>query len=242
MIGTLSRFVPARWRPGNGAVESIANPGPKIGTWGTRMRGHALGVAVAAVVLTWIAYATTVEMVWMFWREAPLPSSPVAALEPLRIANQYGLFAVMTPHRYEIEFQGSNDGKTWTPYTFRFKPQDVNERPGIYAPYQPRFDWNLWFASLTTWQNALIVPLTEERLLEGDKDVLGLFRGDPFAAQPPKFVRAVLWQYWFSTPEEKRAQGIWWTRKLLGTYAPTIMRAPDGRFVEMQAPTLEGLP
>jgi hypothetical protein len=201
-----------------------------------------LGVAVAAVMLTWIAYATTAEMVWMFWREAPLPSSPVAALEPLRIANQYGLFATMTPHRYEIEFQGSNDGKTWTPYEFRFKPQDVKERPGIYAPYQPRFDWNLWFASLTTWQNALIVPLTEERLLEGDKDVLALFRGDPFRAAPPKMVRAVLWQYWFSTPEEKRTQGVWWTRKLLGTYAPTVVRRSDGKFVEVEAPTLDGPP
>ena len=238
----LRRFVPARWRPESGALDCLASPGPRIGTWGTRIHGDAVGVAVAAVLLTWIAYVTTVEMVWMFWREAPLPSSPVAALEPLRIANQYGLFAVMTPHRYEIEFQGSNDGKTWTPYTFRFKPQDVSERPGIYAPYQPRFDWNLWFASLTTWQSAMIVPLTEERLLEGDQDVLGLFRGNPFAAQPPKFVRAVLWQYWFSTPEEKRTQGVWWTRKLLGTYAPTIMRAPDGRFVELQAPTLEGTP
>jgi hypothetical protein len=235
--GALRRFVPARWRAGVEAKDERAaiEAKPLKGLSG-------IGVAVAAVMLTWIAYVTTVELVWMFWREAPLPSSPVAALEPLRIANQYGLFAVMTPHRYEIEFQGSNDGKTWAPYTFRFKPQDVNERPGIYAPYQPRFDWNLWFASLTTWQSALIVPLTEERLLEGDQDVLRLFRGDPFAAAPPKFVRAVLWQYWFSTPEEKRTQGVWWTRKLLGTYAPTVVRLPDGRFVEVQAPTLDGPP
>jgi hypothetical protein len=231
----LRRFVPARWRGGVDADGAVAELNPLKGLSG-------LGVAVAAVMLTWIAYATTAEMVWMFWREAPLPSSPVAALEPLRIANQYGLFATMTPHRYEIEFQGSNDGKTWTPYEFRFKPQDVKERPGIYAPYQPRFDWNLWFASLTTWQNALIVPLTEERLLEGDKDVLALFRGDPFAAAPPKMVRAVLWQYWFSTPEEKRTQGVWWTRKLLGTYAPTVMRRSDGKFVEVEAPTLDGPP
>ena len=233
----LRRFVPARWRAGVEAKDERAaiEAKPLKGLSG-------IGVAVAAVMLTWIAYVTTVELVWMFWREAPLPSSPVAALEPLRIANQYGLFAVMTPHRYEIEFQGSNDGKTWTPYLFRFKPQDVTERPGIYAPYQPRFDWNLWFASLTTWQSATIVPLTEERLLEGDQDVLGLFRGDPFASAPPKFVRAVLWQYWFSTAEEKRTQGVWWTRKLLGTYAPTIMRSPDGRFVELEAPTLEGTP
>jgi len=235
--GALRRLVPKRWRSGveadseRAVVEVKSLKGP-----------DGIGVAVGAVLLTWIAYATTAEMVWMFWREAPLPSSPVAALEPLRIANQYGLFATMTPHQYEIEFQGSNDGKMWTPYRFRFKPQDVSERPGIYAPYQPRFDWNLWFASLTTWQEAPIVPLTEERLLEGDKDVLALFRGDPFGAAPPKRVRAVLWQYWFSTPEEKRTQGVWWTRKLLGTYAPTVVRLPDGRFAEVEASTLNGPP
>ena len=199
-------------------------------------------VAVTAVALTWIGYATTAQLVEMFWPEAPLPNAPVAALEPFRVANAYGLFAVMTPHRYEIEFQGSNDGQTWTPYLFRYKPQDVRERPGIYAPYQPRFDWNLWFASLTSWQQAPIVPLTEERLLEGDRDVLGLFRGDPFAGQPPRMVRAVLWQYWFSTPEEKRTQGVWWRRELLGTYAPTVERLPDGRFAETEAPTLDGPP
>ena len=246
---TLRRFVPARWRAGVAlSTESLAHvPEAGHGAPGVveakPVRPLAgLGIAVTAVMLTWIAYATTAEMVWMFWREAPLPGTPASALEPLRIANQYGLFAVMTPHRYEIEFQGSNDGKTWLPYTFRFKPQDVKERPGIYAPYQPRFDWNLWFASLTNWQSALIVPLTEERLLEGDKDVLELFRGDPFAAAPPKMVRAVLWQYWFSTPEEKRTEGIWWTRKLLGTYAPTVVRRSDGKFVVIEAPTLDGPP
>jgi hypothetical protein len=239
--GTLRRFVPARWRAGVEPEDVSAVVVKKEGAKPvTPLSG--LGVAVTAVLLTWIAYATTAEMVWMFWREAPLPGAPAVALEPLRIANQYGLFAVMTPHRYEIEFQGSNDGQTWTPYTFRYKPQDVKERPGIYAPYQPRFDWNLWFASLTNWQSALIVPLTEERLLEGDKDVLELFRGNPFAGAPPKMVRAVLWQYWFSTPEEKRTQGVWWTRKLLGTYAPTVVQRPDGKFVEIQAPTLDGPP
>ena len=74
---------------------------------------------------------------------------PERALEPFRIANAYGLFATMTEARYEIEFQGSADsGRTWIAYPFRYKPQDVMERPRIYAPYQPRFDWNLWFASL----------------------------------------------------------------------------------------------
>jgi len=30
----------------------------------------------------------------------------------------------MTRGRYEIEFQGSDDGQTWLIYPFRFKPQD----------------------------------------------------------------------------------------------------------------------
>jgi hypothetical protein len=242
---TLLRFVPGRWRSG---ISLAALPHRDDSSEPEETRppstSHLAGlrIAVTAVTLTWIGYATTAELIQMVWGSAPLPSAPVLALEPLRIANQYGLFAVMTPHRYEIEFQGSNDGTTWTPYLYRFKPQDVHERPGIYAPYQPRFDWNLWFASLTSWQQAPIVPLTEEKLLEDDPYVLALFRANPFPSQPPTFVRAVLWQYWFSTPEEKRTQGIWWTRQLLGTCAPTLRRLPDGRFSEVAAPTLEGPP
>ena len=67
-----------------------------------------------------------------------------------------------------------------------------------------------------------------------------LFAGNPFAAAPPKYVRAVLWQYWFTSMAEKRATGNWWRRQLLGTYAPTIAKAPNGRFVILQDATLSG--
>jgi hypothetical protein len=196
----------------------------------------AIWLAVAAVMLTWIFYDTTAEMIEIPFRTLPLPTLPIEALEHFRIANQYGLFAVMTNGRYEIEFQGSNDGQSWTPYPFRYKPQVLNETPRIYAPYQPRFDWNLWFASLGDWRQDDIVPLTEERLLENNKDVLALFRGDPFSQVPPRYVRAVLWQYWFTTREQKRTTGNWWRRQLLGLYAPVLSRAPDGRFAVVQWP------
>jgi len=198
---------------------------------------RAIKLAASAVLLSWIAYATIAELVWMFVR-LPLPTSPVAALEPFRIANQYGLFAVMTRGRYEIEFQGSNDGQNWTPYPFRYKPQALNEAPGIYAPYQPRFDWNLWFASLTTWRDAPIVANTEERLLANDKDVLALFRGNPFPASPPRQIRAVLWQYWFTSIAEKRATGNWWRREYLGLYAPLLERGADGSIQVIELPNL----
>jgi hypothetical protein len=191
-----------------------------------------------AVALTWIFYATVVPFAQMFWRGVPLPAKPVVWLEPFRIANQYGLFAVMTPHRYEIEFQGSNDGQHWVAYRFRYKPQDLRERPRIYAPYQPRFDWNLWFASLGSWQQNAIVPQTEELLLNNDRAVLGLFSGNPFPYVPPRLVRAVLWQYWFSSLEEKRSEGVWWRRQFLGIYAPTLTRLPAGRFAIVDDATI----
>ena len=80
-------------------------------------------------MLAWIFYATSLLLVRMLWRSVPLPMAPVAALDPFRIANRYGLFAVMTPARYEIEFQGSDDGQTWTAYPFRYKPQALDEAP-----------------------------------------------------------------------------------------------------------------
>lgn len=199
----------------------------------------ALKLSVSTIMLSWIFYATTAELIWMFVR-APLPTSPVSALEPFRIANQYGLFAVMTRGRYEIEFQGSNDGQNWVAYPFRNKPQALNEPPRIYAPYQPRFDWNLWFASLGNWREYPIVGNTEVRLLQNSRDVLALFAGDPFQGGPPKQVRAVLWQYWFTSLAEERATGIWWRRQWLGLYAPTLEREPDGSIRVVEWPTVGG--
>jgi hypothetical protein len=194
-----------------------------------------LRVAITAVLLLWIFYATTAQMVWMIM-SAPLPTSPVAMLDPFRIANRYGLFAVMTRGRYEIEFQGSNDGQTWIAYPFRHKPQELNKPPRIYAPYQPRLDWNLWFASLGEWRDNPLVLRTQRRLLSNDPDVLALFAANPFPQAPPRQVRAVLWQYWFTSMAEKREHGLWWRRELLGLYAPAIRLEPGGKIGVTQWP------
>jgi hypothetical protein len=148
----------------------------------------------------------------------------------------------MTHARYEIEFQGSRDGKTWTAYPFRYKPQDVREAPGIYAPYQPRFDWNLWFASLGRWQDYRFVVWTEERLLESSPEVLQLFAGNPFDGTPPAQVRAVIYQYWFTDMQTKRETGNWWRRMELGEYAPALERQPDGKIVLLEMPTAPPMP
>jgi hypothetical protein len=196
----------------------------------------AIKFSLMGLMLGWIFYSTTAQMIWILWPSLKLPTTPVEALDPFRIANRYGLFAVMTRGRYEIEFQGSQDGQAWEAYPFRYKPQDPSKPPGIYAPYQPRFDWNLWFASLGSWREYPIVLSTEIQLLSNDPDVLALFAGNPFLHEPPREVRAVLWQYWFTTAEEKRKTGLWWRRQFLGLYAPAITRDSDGRIRAVEWP------
>jgi hypothetical protein len=187
-----------------------------------------IGLALAGLLLAWIFYASSLQLVEMIVPDFPLPQKPATLLEPFRVADRYGLFAVMTHERYEIEFQGSSDGKTWIAYPFRYKPQDISKPPGIYAPYQPRFDWNLWFASLGPWRSYPFVVYAEERLLKNSPDVLALFAANPFASSPPKAVRAVVWQYWFTNMKTKRENRTWWRRVLLGLYCPALERAPDG--------------
>jgi lipase maturation factor len=199
---------------------------------------HAMWRLISGVCLGMSYYVTTLLLLWMFIPTLPLPEYPVRALEPSRIANRYGLFAVMTHERYEIEFQGSTDGgKTWTPYPFRFKPQALDKAPGLYAPYQPRFEWCLWFASLDNWRGNRWVLWTQERLLKNDPDVLKLFASNPFASGAPTQVRSVMYQYWFTDMKTKHDTGNWWRRELLGDYAPTLERAPDGKVVILDTST-----
>ena len=175
------------------------------------------------VVLGLVLYVTVLA----FFPDLPILGWPARFLAPFRIANAYGLFAIMTEARYEIEFQGSTDGTTWVPYPFRYKPEDIYERPGIYAPYQPRFDWNLWFASLGPWQQSTWVVNAQLRLVEGSPSVLRLFRYDPFHGHAPPLVRTMRYQYWFTDLATKRKTGAWWRRELIGPFTGAVASPPD---------------
>jgi Lipase maturation factor len=196
-----------------------------------------LAIVLPAVLLIWIFYSTAVQLLMMFVPRPPLPLEPAEALEPFRIAGRYGLFAVMTTARYEIEFQGSNDGTNWVAYPFRYKPQRLDEPPRFYAPYQPRFDWNLWFASLGTWRQYPWVLRVEVELLRSDPALLSLFAGNPFAVAPPKEVRAVEWRYWFTDLKTRRATGRWWGREFHGLYGPVIELGPGGKATALEWPS-----
>ncbi|MDE2027511.1 MAG: lipase maturation factor family protein [Candidatus Omnitrophica bacterium] len=144
------------------------------------------------------------------------------AVAPLRSINNYGLFAVMTTERNEIIFEGSKDGKRWLPYEFPFKPGDVDRVPGLAAPYQPRLDWQMWFASLGSWQDNRWVMNVMYRLLQGEPAVTRLFAVNPFSRHPPRYVRAVFWSYRFTDFKTRKATGAWWQRQIKGLYCPTL--------------------
>jgi len=155
----------------------------------------------------------------------PLPSAAASYLSwiaPMRIVNTYGLFADMTTTRPEIVIEGSQDAQHWRPYEFRYKPGDLHRAPPWVAPYQPRLDWQMWFAALgSARQNPWFFNFAI-RLMQGSPPVLGLLRGNPFPASPPRYLRALVYDYRFTSWAERRATGNWWTRKEEATYLPVV--------------------
>ncbi|HWF86032.1 MAG TPA: lipase maturation factor family protein, partial [Vicinamibacterales bacterium] len=142
---------------------------------------------------------------------------------PLQLVNTYGAFGSITRTRDEIVIEGTDDASpsersTWRAYEFKGKPGDPGHRPPQVAPYHLRLDWLMWFAAMSSpnehpWFSALLL-----KLLQGDANTLGLLRTNPFPDRPPRYIRAQFYEYHFTTPEERRRTGAWWTRNLMGSY------------------------
>jgi hypothetical protein len=148
--------------------------------------------------------------------------------------NTYGAFGSITRIRHEVVIEGTNDdaigpSTEWSEYEFKGKPGDPGRRPPQVAPYHLRLDWLMWFAALSPsyaygWFEALM-----EKLLEGDAATLRLLRGNPFPDAPPRWVRARLYRYRFTSREVRRSTGAWWDRVLVGEFArPMRLRTPVG--------------
>lgn len=148
----------------------------------------------------------------------------VRGASPFRSCNSYGLFRVMTKSRPEIIIEGSRDGREWKAYEFWWKPGDLGRAPGYCAPHQPRLDWQMWFAALGDYRrNGWLLQLMD-RFLENEPAVLRLIRFNPFPDEPPRYVRAVAWDYRFTTWAERAATGDWWHREKQRPYAPVRRR------------------
>jgi hypothetical protein len=157
-------------------------------------------------------------------RPMPQPMRTIQReIAPFRLINTYGLFAIVTTSRPQIIIEGSYDGETWQAYEFRWQPQALGETPPLVAPHQPRLDWQFWFAALgdvnrNAWFTAFV-----RRLQEGSPNVLRLLKSSPFPLDnPPTYIRAQVYDYTFSTPEQKSATGDWWQREYLYDYMPVV--------------------
>jgi lipase maturation factor 1 len=148
-------------------------------------------------------------------------SSPLNWAGPFQLVNSYGLFAVMTTSRPEIVFEGSNDQQTWREYELPYKAGNPRRGLPVIAPLQPRLDWQLWFAALSSERQDPWVGLVALRLLQGEPQVMRLFGKAPFQT-PPQYIRAQRYLYWFTTPEERAQTGNIWNRRLIGPYLPSL--------------------
>jgi len=183
-------------------------------------------LAIAVPLATVFISASFLEIVAIFGASGDGALKPIAKLagwlEPFRTFNNYGLFAVMTTERHEIIVQGSNDGVHWSDYEFKYKPGDVNERPVFVAPFQPRLDWQMWFAALGDYQNNPWFENFCVRLLQGSPPVLALLKHNPFPVKPPHYIRAEFYNYEFTNFSERRATGASWKRQFIGEYLPPV--------------------
>jgi hypothetical protein len=173
-----------------------------------------------AVIVAFLSIAPTVNML-----------SPNQAMNmsfnSVHLVNTYGAFGSITKERFEIAIEGSSDESVgaetaWREYTFRGKPTDPSRRPVQIAPYHLRLDWLMWFAAMGSPQNEPWFAPLMEKLLEGDKATLSLFAANPFPDRPPRWLRARLYRYTFTTAAERKATGRWWNRAEAGEYFPVV--------------------
>jgi len=142
------------------------------------------------------------------------------------IGHIFHVFPNMQTERHEFQIEGSYDGKEWKAYQFKYKPGPLNQRPKFIIPHQPRLDWMIWFVPpqhprFMGWFNRFIM-----KLKQGSPEVLSLLESNPFKGKPPRFIRVQVFQYKFTTTDEKEATGQWWKYRYLGVFPYVRARVP----------------
>ncbi|GAQ62157.1 lipase maturation factor family protein [Streptomyces scabiei] len=200
------------------ALSAVDVGGPASRTHGTPLWYTVVVLAVAALVLA-LSHRPVRNMLS---RRQVMNRS----FDPLHLVNTYGAFGSVSRVRHEVVIEGTADevpreDAGWREYEFRGKPGDPRRWPRQFAPYHLRLDWLMWFAALSpayagSWFSALT-----ERLLENDRDTLRLLGRSPFPADaPPRFVRARLFRYRYTTWRELRETGACWERTCVREFMP----------------------
>jgi len=153
----------------------------------------------------------------------------------LHLVNTYGAFGNVGRIRYEIVFEGTEDvalsaETRWREYEFKAKPGNPRRRPALVAPYQPRIDWQIWFAAMSTPDQYPWTLHFVWKLLHNDAGTLSLLANNPFPGKAPRFIRAQYYRYQFGPPGDP--SGAWWKRTLIGDWLPPL-EADDLRLIRL---------
>jgi hypothetical protein len=150
-----------------------------------------------------------------------------ASFNAYHLINTYGAFGTVGRTRREVVIEGTDeptltDQTVWKEYEFKGKPGSVRRVPPQWAPYHLRLDWLMWFAAISPhyaypWLGPFMM-----RLLKNDPATLRLLRRNPFPESPPRYVRAQLYRYRFTSAAELRRDRAWWHRTLEGNYVRPI--------------------
>ena len=187
----------------------------------SRFRRKSDEAALAVAILT----ISGVELLAEFMHDEAAPGFARQLVDwqaPFSLVNTYGLFASMTTSHVEIVVEGSNDGQNWQAYEFKYKPGDLARRPPWVAPYQPRLDWQMWFAALGDYQENRWFSNFMLRLMQGTPEVNSLLATNPFPDKPPLYMRAEAFEYHFTDFSARKATGDWWQRERKGLYFPEV--------------------
>ena len=157
------------------------------------------------------------------------------SFDPLELVNTYGAFGSVGRERLNVVFEGTrddnvSDSPNWIPYRYKGLPVDLDKRSPQIAPYQLRLDWQMWFASMSTADEYPWTVHLVWKLLHNDPGAVGLFADNPFRDKPPRFIRAVLYQYSFAKPGNPK--GLWWNRERVGGLWLPAMSVNDPRLIE----------
>lgn len=154
----------------------------------------------------------------------------------LHLVNTYGAFGSIGKARNELIIEGTYDAAIdentiWKEYDFRHKPGPLDEKLSIIAPYQPRIDWQIWFAAMSSYDREPWLIHFVWKLLHNDEDALSLIEKNPFPEKPPKYIRILIYRYEFENPLE--SENVW-KRELLGLWMPPVSTETQGlrEFVE----------
>ncbi|GAB6051282.1 lipase maturation factor family protein [Magnetospira thiophila] len=182
-------------------------------------KGHRLIFGPLAALILLVSGLQAASMI-TGWRAQGLLGSLVEQANALRLGSVYHVFPTMNRERLEVVIEWSGDGTTWQPLAFNYRPGDPAHPPGFVMPHQPRLDWLIWF--LPPQSPVFMVAYWRflEALLDGSPAVLNLLPEGTFAEGPPRYLRASLWHYRFTTAEERARTGDWWVMEWRAPFPP----------------------